>query len=833
MPWLVPSVIATMAGTVILAITYYYLYLQDRKSYLAIWTMSWSVYFFRFIFMLWMIIGHKNSILLISNQISSLISSMLLLWGTYHFIDKKFSRLWVYAAAITATWLIVSILLELPFLFISFPTFTFMAIIYIWTGLLFFRSKTTERTERAITGGAFIVWGIHKADYPFVRPVIWLAPWGYLLGAMLEFIVALGMLMVYFQKTRNELRKNEEKYRRLTENAKDMIYRMSIPDGNYEYVSPASTDVFGYTPEEFYESSLLIRKIIHPDWIDYFKEQWANLLAGKMPPSYEYQIIHKSGEERWLHQRNVLICDSNDQPVAIEGIVTDITDRKLAEKEGHYYHERLLTVLESIDATIYVSDLETHEILFMNKRMIQDFGGDYTGKICWQVFREGSMPCAHCTNDKLFDDKGEPVGVCVWQDYNPVVGKWYNNYDRAIKWVDSRYVKLQIATDITEFKHMEDELRQAHKMESIGTLVGGIAHDFNNMLYMIVGNAELALDDIPKWNPVYTTLEEIKSAGLRAAGIVKQLLNFSRKTDQEFRPIGVVPVIKDVLKFLRSTIPATIEIRNHMPDVDIIIFADPIQINQVLMNLCTNASQAMEDNGGILDVNVETTIIEEGNQKGIELPAGKYLKITVSDTGPGIAAEILGRIFDPYFTTKETGKGSGLGLSIVHGIVKNHDGAIFVDSKFGKGTTFTILFPAVDEKPEDEVEIIEKFPLGTETILFIDDEAPIMDMTKKILEKLGYQVEARLDPVEALALFQSKPDSFDLVITDMTMPLMTGVKLSENLMKIRPDISVIICTGHSSLIDEEEAKQLGIAGYVMKPVSMLEIAKAVRKALDR
>ena len=390
------------------------------------------------------------------------------------------------------------------------------------------------------------------------------------------------------------------------------------------------------------------------------------------------------------------------------------------------------------------------------------------------------------------------------------------------------------AQDVTERKQLESQLQKARKMESIGNLAGGIAHDFNNLLYMIVGNTELALEDIPKWSPAYTNLEEIKSASLRASGIVKQLLNFSRKTDQKLIPIDAVTVIKDSLKFLRSTIPSTVKIHEQFPDNDIIILADSTQINQIMMNLCINASQAMEETGGTLKINIEKTICDAEDVKEFsDLVPGNYLKITVSDTGSGISSEIIDRIYDPYFTTKKMGKGSGMGLSIVHGIIKNHGGAIWVDRCLGKGATFTLLFPMAEKKTVIKTEIEDEYPSGTETILFVDDEKSITDMVQQVLEKLGYRVEARLNPVEALDLFQSKPNAFDLVITDMTMPQMTGAKLVQKLKEIQPDVPVIICTGHSSLIDEEKAKRLGIAGYVMKPASMSTIAKVIRNVLDK
>ncbi|RLC06737.1 MAG: hypothetical protein DRH34_00025 [Deltaproteobacteria bacterium] len=517
----------------------------------------------------------------------------------------------------------------------------------------------------------------------------------------------------------------------------------------------------------------------------------------------------------------------------ISSIIKQTNEKEKAERALRASQKRFLTVLDSIDATIYVADMETYEVLFMNRYMIESFGRDMTGKICWHVFRGESGPCPHCTNEQLIDENGNPTGVCVWQDKNPVVGKWYVNYDRAIEWTDGRLVKLQIATDITDFKKMEKELNQARKMESIGTLAGGVAHDFNNLLYMIIGNTELALESISDSHPVYTHLDKIKSASFKAAGIVRQLLSFSRRIDQELKPINAVSTIKDALDFLRATIPTTIEIHKHLPDEDITILADPIQINQIMMNLCTNASQAMEETGGILEIFVEPFTLNENTARNYpDLLPGDYLKITLNDTGHGINAKTIDRIFDPYFTTKEIGKGSGMGLAVVHGIVKNHNGAILVDSALGKGTTFTILFPVVDEKPVDEIDTTGESLSGTGKILFVDDDEAITDVSGQMLEWLGYTVEATTKPQEAFELFQSKPHEFDLVITDMTMPQMTGAKLSGKLKDIRPDIPVIICTGHSSLMDEEMARQLGIAAYVMKPVSLSKLGKTIQKVLD-
>jgi PAS domain S-box-containing protein len=388
--------------------------------------------------------------------------------------------------------------------------------------------------------------------------------------------------------------------------------------------------------------------------------------------------------------------------------------------------------------------------------------------------------------------------------------------------------------DITEQKKLERQFEDSQKMESIGILAGGIAHDFNNIMAIILGNTELALGDVPKWNSAHSSLEEIKTASLRATNIVKQLLSFSRKTDQELQPIQIALVIKDALKFLRSTIPTTINIHRDIPTTDETILADPTQINQIIMNLCINASHAMEQTGGDLTVTVAKVVLDDNSAKDYpDLRSGDHVKIIVSDTGPGIDPKIIDQIFDPYFTTKEVGKGSGMGLAVVHGIVKNHNGAIIVESSSGKGTKFSIFFPLATEKPMVEAQTNKDIPRGNETILFVDDEISIVKMVKRMFERLGYKVETATTPQDALELFRSNPDHFDLVITDMTMPQMTGVKLSEKLMALRKDIPIIVCSGYSNLVDDEKAKELGLAAYIMKPINMLETAQTIRKVLDK
>jgi len=385
-----------------------------------------------------------------------------------------------------------------------------------------------------------------------------------------------------------------------------------------------------------------------------------------------------------------------------------------------------------------------------------------------------------------------------------------------------------------EKEKLEARLRQAQKMESLGTLAGGIAHDFNNILYPLIGFAEMLQEDLPQDSPEQSSITEVLNAAFRAKDLVKQILAFSRQSDLLSQPVRLQPILAEALNFLKASLPKTIDIQTKINEDCGMVVADATQIHQVIMNLVTNAYHAMQTSGGTLTVILEQILADAAHSGPADLLAGPYAFLEIRDTGTGIPNGMMDKIFEPYFTTKETGKGSGLGLSVVQGIIESCKGKISVSSEVGKGTQIHVYLPIQENviAPMD-TDAIEPIQVGSERILLVDDEEAIVKMAKKMLERLGYHVTSRTRSMEALEVFTADPDQFDVIISDMTMPEMTGIQLARKMRAIRPDIPVIICTGFSDQIDKENSRQMGIQGYISKPVVQREFAQMIREVLGQ
>ncbi len=456
---------------------------------------------------------------------------------------------------------------------------------------------------------------------------------------------------------------------------------------------------------------------------------------------------------------------------------------------------------------------------------------ELVGKYCYEVFRGVSGPCSGCPATLITRDF-----TCHSTEIEHVrLGKTFHVSAAPIFDDQHNFIGIiHTAKDITEQKILEAQLRQAQKIEALGILAGGIAHDFNNILAAILGFADIAKEGVPKDSQLYDDLLQVIRAGIRAKDLVSQLLVFSRQNKTHKEPVPVHLIVKEVLKLLRASLPPNVEIRENVDTRADKIMADPTQIHQVLMNLCINAFHAMEKRGGILEVDVsEADLDAEKTALTLDLSPGQYLRLSIRDTGHGMDRAVMERIFEPFFTTKEAGKGTGMGLSVVYGIVKDHGGAITVHSEPGKGTTFHLFFPRINAFDDMKTTIETSLPPeGKERILVVDDEESLVKLAEQMLTHLGYDVVVATNSVRALELFRDQPEYFDLVITDQAMPIMTGIELTKKLLRLRPNLPIILCTGFSEALTLDKARSLGIREVIKKPFITGDIANVVRRAID-
>lgn len=628
------------------------------------------------------------------------------------------------------------------------------------------------------------------------------------------------------------LKRSEERYRSLLDVMSSVVW---------------STDSQGkvISPQKSWEkyTGMKWKDYRNWGWFDAFHEDCREDIKNRWSLALEDKALFVSHGKAWCQEaeqfhyvfaRAVPIIAADGSIREWVGTMSDIHDRMAAEKTLQENEERYRTITENSPDIILRFDAN-FKCVYVSpsiKAMTGKEPEDYIGK----THRQAGYPIHTCELLEEAIKNTFETGELQELEYE------YESPEQSI------YVSLRlkpefgegdkvesvigVSRDITERRRLEDQLRQAQKMEAIGTLAGGIAHDFNNILGIIVGYSELSLDESENNTIVHENLTQILSAANRASELVKQILAFSRKSEKQKKPVYASQIANEVLKMIRSTLPTTIDIKSHIPEKTGLILANPTQIHQVLMNLCTNAGHAMREKGGVLEVTLKHVNLDD-NTRLHELESGKYLEITVKDSGHGMKPAVIERIFEPYFTTKKTGEGTGMGLSVVHGIIKSHGGDIDVQSEPDKGTTFTIYLPLSKKEAAPAAETtIQDSSGGGEHILFVDDEKDLVEMGKQMLERIGYKVTVRTSSIEVLEAFKQNPRKYDLVITDQTMPNMTGIQLTRELINIRPDIPVILCTGFSESVSKENYRTLGIRSFLMKPIVKKEMARIIRQVLN-
>jgi len=658
------------------------------------------------------------------------------------------------------------------------------------------------------------------------------------------------------KRVEEELRESRAKLQAALASMTDAVF-ISDTEGRFIEFNDAFATYYKFRNKE----ECLKTLVEYPDIIDVFLPDgtlaslgmWAvpRALRGETATNAEYTLRRKDTGETWVGSYS--FAPIRDKEGVIVGSVVvgrDITGQKEMQEELRKSRDELerrvqertealrrqADLLELAHSAIIVRDLES-KILFWNHGAEERYGwtkAEALGKVTHSLL-ETQFPVSFDAYMGILIKEGRWRGELL---HTTKDGRQITVASRQALQKDTLgnpIAILEINLDVTEARRTEQQLRQAQKMEALGTLAGGIAHDFNNILAAIIGFTELLKDHVPEGSREAHHLKRVMESSLRGRDLVKQMLTYSRKAEQEKKPLSLSSIVKETVRLIRATTPTTISIKVNTGSESGMIFADPTQTQQVIMNLCTNAAHAMREKGGTLDIRLDNHNVSpsDGSARGIN--PGLYTRLAVSDTGTGMPPDILDKIFDPFFTTKKLGEGTGLGLSVVLGIVKQSNGHITVYSELGGGSTFAVYFPQITGAGEQQADAVrdDEVPTGTERILFVDDEETLVEMGEDILAELGYDVTSRISSREALALFRLDPSRFDLVITDQTMPEMTGLELTKEILALKPDMPIIMCTGFSYLVDADKAKAAGIKAFAMKPLTKREIAKTIRKVLGR
>ncbi len=694
-----------------------------------------------------------------------------------------------------------------------------------------------------------------------------------------DFILGAVRDITEQKRAQEALRKSEELLSKIVENIPDMVFVKEAEGLRFAMVNRASEELLGFRKEEMIGKNDY--DLFPSDQAVFFASEDRQVLADNRPLDIPEETVQTRSGHKILHVKKVPILDNDGSPRYLLSVAEDITQKKQAQEALRMSEERFRGIANNLPGVIfqyyersngergmyYVSE-RAGDLFGVKPEPLADWPERFDACIApedrerwtqsitertrtaapWDIEARfikptgqemyvkgvGSRP--QRTGDEIVSN-GIVIDVTARKRAEEALQEAHNKLEQRVeeRTAELREAYRRLEAEMAERKEVEEQLRQSQKMEAIGTLAGGIAHDFNNMLAIIIGNAELAYEDVENDAGPKQNIEQILAASKRARDLVKQILAFSRKTKSGKTPVRLSSLVEETMRLLRGSLPSTIRMEFDVHTESDTVLGDASQIQQVLMNLATNAAHAMAEKGGILSIGLfDVELKQDAVMPDCGMSSGPYVKLTVRDTGIGMKGEVLRRIFEPFFTTKEVGQGTGMGLPVAYGIIRNHGGAIVAESEPGKGAAFTILLPHAEARGRDSKEEEEKgdVPRGKERILLVDDEPLVVQTASATLKRLGYRVTTALGGPEALKIFLETPDRFDLVITDQVMPDLTGIDLAAKMLERRKDLPIILFTGYSEMASRETARAAGIKEFVMKPIVRKQLAEAIRRVMD-